>query len=158
MHIYLPGPEEVVWTRGRRAEFLSFFRGTRRMWMYWNKHVYRYSCVLYDFMKTPDEDAWKVLKWPLGLRCANQWKPFWFSFSMTSVCDVNVNKIKYPLWVTHRYFLDVLISKGLCLREGTDRFKQLEFAIFKLWVFYLFLNKYGPSPSIRIATVLYIRG
>ena len=33
-------PEEGVWTRGWKAEYSNISRGTRQVWMQWNKHVW----------------------------------------------------------------------------------------------------------------------
>ena len=56
----------------------------------------RYSCILYDSMKNPVEDTWKIMKKSLWLHCTHPLTPFCFSLFVTSFCakciDVDVNK------------------------------------------------------------------
>ena len=56
----------------------------------------RYSCILYDSMKIPVEDAWKIMKKSLLQHCTHPKTPFCFSLFLTSFrekCnDVDVNK------------------------------------------------------------------
>ena len=59
--LWLPGPEEHAWTRGRKAECSNISRGTRHMLMQWNEYVW--SLFLHNFKQKPTENTARTLKY-----------------------------------------------------------------------------------------------
>ena len=81
----------------------TFSEGPGKCWCTETNLYDSYSCILFDSLKSPIEEAWKIMKLPLWVHWTLQLMAFCFLFFLTSFreecndVDVNKNQDKMPI-------------------------------------------------------------